>query len=236
MTPPSALVYTESQQTQAVFPGGVKEFRHVRVFLSYCSADTEITEKVCGILEANGIECWIAPRDVKPGSVYAEQIVDAIEGAAAVVVLCLSQANGSAHVRTEVERAFSMEKAIFPVRIEDVEIGKALGYFLSTSQWLDAWKPPLEEKIGQLAASLREMVRSGESEEHAMKPVTRLLPPKRGDLSVGRDGELNRLKDAVQRTIHESGRMVMLVGEPGIGKTRASEELSLWATGKGVEV
>ena len=48
------------------------------VFLSYCSAETEITQKVCTLLEAEGITCWMAPRDVKPGTVYSEAIVRAI--------------------------------------------------------------------------------------------------------------------------------------------------------------
>src|SRR5260221_3065962 len=41
------------------------------VFLSYASHDTEIANTVCQFLEARGVRCWIAPRDVAPGALYA---------------------------------------------------------------------------------------------------------------------------------------------------------------------
>jgi hypothetical protein len=41
------------------------------VFLSYASRDTDIANTVCRELESRGIRCWIAPRDVAPGALYA---------------------------------------------------------------------------------------------------------------------------------------------------------------------
>jgi hypothetical protein len=41
------------------------------VFISYASADAAVAQNVCAALEAAGILCWIAPRDVKPGAQYA---------------------------------------------------------------------------------------------------------------------------------------------------------------------
>jgi hypothetical protein len=38
------------------------------VFLSYASPDAALAHKVCAALEAAGILCWIAPRDVVPGT------------------------------------------------------------------------------------------------------------------------------------------------------------------------
>ena len=38
------------------------------VFISYASEDHEVGEQVCGALEASGITCWIAPRDIPPGA------------------------------------------------------------------------------------------------------------------------------------------------------------------------
>jgi hypothetical protein len=42
------------------------------VFISYASADAAVVQKVCAALEAAGILCWIAPRDVVPGTRYAD--------------------------------------------------------------------------------------------------------------------------------------------------------------------
>ena len=36
------------------------------VFISYASRDAAVAQKVCSALEAAGIPCWIAPRNVVP--------------------------------------------------------------------------------------------------------------------------------------------------------------------------
>ena len=37
------------------------------IFISYATADKATAEAACAALEAKGIRCWIAPRDVVPG-------------------------------------------------------------------------------------------------------------------------------------------------------------------------
>jgi len=56
------------------------------VFLSYASPDAAIANAVVESLEHHGIACWIAPRDVVPGSLYADGIARAINGASQPVV------------------------------------------------------------------------------------------------------------------------------------------------------
>jgi hypothetical protein len=58
-------------------------------FVSYASVDATIANSVVEALERDGMRCWIAPRDVTPGSRYADEIVGAINDAK-VVVLVLS--------------------------------------------------------------------------------------------------------------------------------------------------
>ncbi len=45
------------------------------VFVSYASQDAAVANSIVETLEAHGIKCWIAPRDVRPGTVYADAIV-----------------------------------------------------------------------------------------------------------------------------------------------------------------
>lgn len=54
-----------------------------QVFISYSGKDGELAKKICTLLEEDGLECWIAPRDVRPFHEYDEEIIDAIEGGAA---------------------------------------------------------------------------------------------------------------------------------------------------------
>ena len=57
-----------------------------------------------------------------------------------------------------------------------------------------------------------------------------------GGVFVGRQREMGELKAALEDALSGKGRLVMLVGEPGIGKTRTSQELSTYATLRGAQV
>jgi tetratricopeptide (TPR) repeat protein len=50
-----------------------------------------------------------------------------------------------------------------------------------------------------------------------------------GGVFVGRQREMGELKAALEDALSGRGRLVMLVGEPGIGKTRTAQELSTYA-------
>src|SRR3954462_2543470 len=94
------------------------------IFISYSSNDKACAYKICELLEARSIACWIAPRDVAPGAVFDEALLDAIENTQAMVLILSSHANSSAFVKNEVNRAFSRGKTIFTVRIQDILPGK----------------------------------------------------------------------------------------------------------------
>jgi len=135
--------------------------RHVvphTVFLSYSSKDTAIAGEMSAALEENGIRCWIAPRDIVPGKRYAEQIVDAIDGSRAFVLIFSSNSNISEHVIREVEKAVRQKIPIIPFRIENISPTKDMDYLISICQWIDAWSPPLEEHFIRLAQTLQSIL------------------------------------------------------------------------------
>jgi hypothetical protein len=53
---------------------------------------------------------------------------------------------------------------------------------------------------------------------------------------VGREQETRKLRDAFDQVLSGDGRVVMVVGEPGIGKTRTAEELTTYARLRGAQV
>jgi class 3 adenylate cyclase/DNA polymerase III delta prime subunit len=53
---------------------------------------------------------------------------------------------------------------------------------------------------------------------------------------VGREREVEELRAGVDAALSGQGRILLLVGEPGIGKTRTSEELATYASLRGAQV
>ena len=96
------------------------------IFICHASQDADVALEIVHTLEATGVRCWIAPRDVKPGAAYAESLYHAIEQAPVFAVLMSSAANESRHVARELEIADQMRKRVVPVRLEDF---KATGGF-----------------------------------------------------------------------------------------------------------
>jgi TolB-like protein len=107
------------------------------VFVSYASQDAAVANSIVESLESQGLRCWMAPRDVKPGAQYADAIVRAINEAKAVVLVMSASAVVSSHVGKEIERASSKRKHIIAFRIDTAPLNHALEYFLSESQWID---------------------------------------------------------------------------------------------------
>jgi hypothetical protein len=116
-------------------------------FISYATADKTVADAACAVLEAAGIRCWVAPRDISPGREYAAAIIDAIDRCRVMVLIFSSRANDSSQVRREIERGASKGVAIMPVRIEKVMPTKSMEYFLGDIHWLDAMTPPIENHL-----------------------------------------------------------------------------------------
>ena len=124
------------------------------VFVSYASQDVAVTNSVVEHLEHQGIRCWIAPRDVKPGAQYADAIVRAINEAKTLVLVLSQNAVGSSHVGREIERAASKHKQIIALKIDPASLTPALEYFLSESQWIDVPALGMTGALSRLSASI----------------------------------------------------------------------------------
>ena len=107
------------------------------VFVSYASQDAAVANAAVEGLERQGNTCWIAPRDMTPGSPYAADAVSAINGAKIVVLVLSRNAIDSRHVGREIERASSGRRRIIGLRTDAAQLPRSFEYFLSQSQWID---------------------------------------------------------------------------------------------------
>ncbi len=144
------------------------------VFISYASPDSAVAEAVCESLERAGLTCWIAPRDVTPGTFYADAIVHAIDAAKAIVLVLSEHAAQSPHVLREVERAASKRHPVVSLRIDRAPLPAGLEYFLNTSQWLDASGSDPVRAMPKLVAAMR--VAIGAPEAMPTAPVSAHAP------------------------------------------------------------
>lgn len=182
------------------------------VFISHSSLDKTTADAVCQFLEAQGIPCWIAPRNVPAGSKYGEVIIQALEEARAVVLLFSAQSNASEQVMNEVERAVSKKKALFPLKLSPIQPSGELEYFISRRHWLDCTQAPLETVLPQLAAALHDLTEAnapvvlrGAGASRASQLVMRLEATREGDrLKLSAYEHLADEAPAVRRyTYHE---------------------------------
>jgi TIR domain-containing protein len=125
------------------------------VFISYSQQDKVVADAVCHRMEATGIRCWIAPRDIAHGMDWGAAIVDAIGEVKVLIVIFSAAANASPHVLDEVSTALDAGSTVIPFRIEDIRPTGALRLHLGRLHWLDALSPPLETHIDRLIESAK---------------------------------------------------------------------------------
>lgn len=125
------------------------------VFISYSSKDKSIADAITATLESRKVRCWVAPRDVQPGTNFAESITAAINVSKIMVLIFSSNANHSQHVLRELTLAVNKGIVIIPFRIEEVQPSQNLEYFISAVHWLDALTPPIERHLEELAETIQ---------------------------------------------------------------------------------
>ena len=135
-------------------------------FISHAKGDQKRAREIAALLEARGLKCWIAPRDVRPGQSYGDEIIRGIEKSRAFILILSKASNDSPFVAREVERAVSKRKPIFPIRIEEVEPSSALELFVSSTQWIDAFSGS-DSQVDSLANLL-----AGEDGTEAVQAVS----------------------------------------------------------------
>jgi len=144
--------------------------------------------ELVGAVEAAGLACWVAPRDVAPGADWAAEIVDAIATARVMVLVFSASANTSPQVRREVERAVHREVRVLPFRVAHILPTGSLEYFLGSQHWFDAFPPPMQPHYARLCAYLKTLLT-----ESAPTPTAPESPPS--------EAELKRLERELARYI-----------------------------------
>jgi N-acetylneuraminic acid mutarotase len=141
------------------------------VFISHSSKDKSVADAICAVLEAAGIRCWIAPRDILPGTPWAEAIAEAIAASRVFILVFSRTSNNSDDVFREISLAAMNGTPIVCFRIDDLEPTRRMEYYLKPTHWLDAIDSPRLARIQDLAETVQLLL------ERAPLPP-RVEPPK----------------------------------------------------------
>lgn len=122
------------------------------IFISYSSANSDKANFICDELEKKGLKCWIAPRDIKRSTNYAEEIMIGLKQVDLVLLIFSKNAHESIYVTEEIENAFKLNKAILSFKIDETMPEAVpedkMGFFLKNKQWLDTCPNGVFEEDG----------------------------------------------------------------------------------------
>jgi hypothetical protein len=109
------------------------------LFVSHVSEDRQAALEIVDELEQRGVPCWIAPRDVRPGKPFDDEIAEAIEASRAMLLIFSDRCNEHDYIRREITVAGESRKVIIPFRIEDAQPRRGLRVRLSDLHWIDGF-------------------------------------------------------------------------------------------------
>jgi len=165
--PDNFIVYMHSLAGQA--------FEFYSCFISYSTKDQEFAERLHADLQAKGVRCWFAPKDLKIGDKFRDRIEGSIRHHDKLLLVLSDNSIQSPEVEREVQAAFEREDksnkvVLFPIRLDetvmettkawaaDIRMTRHIGEF---GQWRehDSYKKALERLLRDLKAG--EVVDSG---------------------------------------------------------------------------
>ena len=135
------------------------------VFISYSTIDKRIAEGVCGFLESHRIRCFVAYRDIPKGEDWAHAIPPALRDSKMMLAVFSKAFNVSDQTDNELHIASHRKIPVLTFRITDDEFDGAKEYFLTKSNWIDAFPEP-EKQFGELLKSI-ELLLNIKGESHA---------------------------------------------------------------------
>jgi uncharacterized protein YjbI with pentapeptide repeats len=99
-------------------------------FISYSSKDQDFANRLYDDLQANGVRCWFAPKDIPIGAKFRDAIDEGIREKEKVLLILSEQSVSSSWVEKEVETAFEEETRrseliLFPIRLDEAVMSAA---------------------------------------------------------------------------------------------------------------
>ena len=109
------------------------------VFVSHSSKDKTAADGIVEFLESRGVSCWIAPRNIVPGSDWAASISTAITASRIFLLIYSVNTAESEQCSREMSLAESTKSvSIIPYKVDGAELKGAYLYYLTGAHWVTA--------------------------------------------------------------------------------------------------
>ena len=128
-----------------------------QVFISHSKEDWQEADIVYEYLESQGYKCWMDTHDITPGIPYAKEIMKGFNESSAIVVVISKNTMYSKGVINEIDNVYKQNKIIIPFRVDDTELSEELSFYLSATQWINAF-PKFEEHLDDLGKALKQLL------------------------------------------------------------------------------
>jgi hypothetical protein len=132
-----------------------------QVFISYSNKknkstedDRHVADMLYNTLKSQGINCFIAHKEIIPGEDWLDRLYDAIEQSKVMVLVVSSNTHESKYVKDEILFARDKEIKIIPFCIEKVPVEGFLRMLKVRCQWIDAYTQPLEKHVDRLVEAV----------------------------------------------------------------------------------
>jgi hypothetical protein len=154
------------------------------LFVSHVREDRSDAEDIVGELERRGVRCWIAPRNVRPGKPFDDEIAEAIDTSRAMLLIFSERCNESEYIRREVTVAGEAGKVIIPFRIDNSQPKKGLRVRLTDLHWIDGFvsrERAIDELVGAFDPAPGETVLNTVIGQAPRQDARRILQETGGD-------------------------------------------------------
>lgn len=104
------------------------------VFISHAQEDEYLAVNMAFALQKEGLQVWLANREILPGDNWGERVAEGLRNADAMVVLLTERAIASSQVRSEIE--FALGNKDYSWRVVPVIVGHPAESKLHSLPWI----------------------------------------------------------------------------------------------------
>ena len=146
------------------------------IFISYSRADTQIVDQFVTKLTDSGYRVWIDREGIDGGDQFPVRIVEAIENSTIVLFFSSANSNASKWTVKEIIYAFTEDKIIIPIKIDETKYNKKIALNLIDINFVPYKHNNFSSAYNQLLKTVTKHIGNPQPPTAPNNPDTNLSP------------------------------------------------------------